>query len=61
MPMRCEKHEGMGFTYCNLCEVESLRDQIDCLESALRAIYDRCIETDYPAANIAEKALGWLK
>ena len=27
--IRCEKHREVGFSYCNLCEVERLRDIID--------------------------------
>jgi len=34
--MRCDKHQGMGFSYCNLCEVEELREE----NEKLLAVYE---------------------
>ena len=36
--MNCDKHIGLGFSYCNLCEVERLRDEVAELRSALQKI-----------------------
>ena len=33
--MRCRKHQGLGFSYCNLCEVEQLREEVDSLREGL--------------------------
>lgn len=38
--MRCDKHKNQGFTYCNLCEVEMLREWTDNLCQALHEYGD---------------------
>ena len=36
--MRCEKHRGVGFSYCNLCEVEMLREELEALTGVIENI-----------------------
>ena len=35
---RCDRHKGMGISYCNLCEVEQLRETEDRLEARIKEL-----------------------